>query len=324
MPRRPGMWERAGRGWYTTIGGKQVPLGADRREAEKAFARLVLGRGGAVPRVTVAELTQLWLDGLKSTRRELTWKSARQFARVWCKKFGRTRASELRPLHVTAWLEAEKTWGKSTRAIATRAIKSCFAWGLDQGYLETHPIQRLRAPQTQRRAPISEEHLATWTAAIRCPELRAWVEVSLATGCRPGELAGADAASVAQDGRSVAVSGKTGKRTVPLGIATSKLLGTLKRKHPSGPLLRSPMGRAWNRFSLAWHFREVSKRAGVDVVPYHLRGVFATRSLRVNGEILTAKLLGHKSLTSLHGHYEGLDIDDLRAAVEKVKGRKAR
>lgn len=322
MARRSGIWERKGRGWYTTIRGRQVPLGKDRKDAEYAFARLVMNGSDVIPNIGVAELTQLWLNDIKENRAAATWETSRQYARIWCKRFGRMRAAQLRPLHVTAWLTTETTWGKNTRSIAARSLRACFWWGVDQGFLDANPLARLRVPKPERRPPVGEAVLAKWMESIEAPALRLWVDVALATGCRPGEMASMKAEGLIGEAgcipRGVRLVGKEGERVISLSEAVAKQLAVLAKQHPSGPILRSPTGQPWNRFSLAWHFRETSKRSGVSVVPYHLRGVFATRSLRVNGEIVTAKLLGHKSLAMIAAHYEGLDMDDLRAAAERV------
>ena len=319
MPRRPSIWWRETHGaWFTTVKGKQVNLGADRRAAEEEFARLTLARSGSTPRIRVAELTQLWLTDLKSRSRELTWVSARQFARVWVKRLGTMQARELKPYHVTAWLDGHKSWGVSTRSIAVRAMKNCFRWGVGQGYLDRHPLESLRAPRAPRREALSETDLAAWLSCVTFPAVRDFVAVALETGARPGELRSITAKSLSGSSRVAIVEGKTGKRTISLSDRSWAILGRLAKQWPDGPLLRSPLGRPWTIPTLSDHFGRVSRASGVHVVPYHLRGVFATRSLRVNGEILTAKLLGHKDLSMLLSNYEGLDSEDLRAAVNRV------
>ncbi len=318
MPRRSAIWERSGRGWYTTINGRQVRLGGSRKEAEAAFAKLTLDGGKRPPRLDVASLTQLWLNDLKANRREQTWASAKQFARYWCKVFGRMQSADIRPHHVLSWLDRRDSWGTATRSVAIRAVRACLSWGHERGYLDSHPLSRLKAPKTPRRKAITEADLARWLACVESPQVRLWVDVSLATGCRPGELFGLEARHIVEDRSRADASGKMGGRPIFFPVALTGLLEALMAKHPDGPLLRSPMGRRWNTASLTWHFRRASERSGVEVVPYHLRHVFATRSLRVNGEVITAKLMGHKSLTMLHAHYESLEADDLRAAVERI------
>lgn len=321
MPRRSAIWERSGRGWYTTLNGRQVRLGDTKREAEIEFAKLTLAGGKAVPKLDVASLTQLWLNDLKANRKEFTWKSAKQFGRLWCKKFGRLQAADIRPHHVMGWLDGRKSWGTATRSVAIRAVRACVSWGHERGYLDSHPLSRLKAPKTPRRKPITEADLAKWLACVESPQVRTWVDVSLATGARPGELSALEARHVSEDRSRAVVSGKMGERPIVFPASLRGVLDALIEAHPEGALLRSPMGRRWNTPSLTWHFRRASEKSGVDVVPYHLRHIFATRSLRVNGEIITAKLLGHRGLGMLLAHYESLESDDLRAAVDRISGR---
>ncbi len=37
MARKSGIWQRKGRGYWTTIAGQQIPLGHDKKEATRAY-----------------------------------------------------------------------------------------------------------------------------------------------------------------------------------------------------------------------------------------------------------------------------------------------
>lgn len=320
MPRSPSIWWREShQSYYTTISGRQVRLDPDRRKAEAEFYRLMAGQGREpARRIRLGGLTELWLAAKRESVALGTFATWQATAQRWCRSIGRIVACDLKPYHVQGWLDSETTWGKSTKSLAISRIKGCLTWAVDQGHLEKHPLSRLRATKIARREPATEADVAAFLAACRCEATRQFSVVALETGCRPGELASLAAAQVDLAGRRATVVGKTGRRTVPLSDAACAILGPLAARRPDGPLLRSPQGRRWTRTTLCLRFKLVNKEAGTKLVPYHFRGVFATRSLRVNGDIVTARLLGHTSLAMLAAHYEGLDQDDLREAMDRI------
>lgn len=324
MGRQPTIWWRESHGaFYTTIDGRQIRLGADRGEARQLFHRLMIGKTpDRSPRLRLAEITDLWLDSCEKRLAAASFATCKTYGQKWCKTLGRHVAADLKPYHVTAWMDGQATWSNNTRSLVLVTIRACLRWAVAEGYLERSPLDGMRAAGITRRAPASEEAVKRWLAACDEPALRDFATLALETGCRPGELTSLEARHVALEARHAIVVGKTGKRTVPLSVAAVGILARLAKNSPIGPILRSPAGKPWTRHTLAYWFARVSDRAGVKIVPYHLRGVFATRSLRVNGEILTAKILGHRSLTMLHNHYEGLNEDDLRAAVDRVSKKR--
>jgi integrase len=284
------------------------------------FHRLMVGhsQGQRAVRLRVAELTDLWLADLECRVSRGSFLAWRRLARCWVKMLGRLVASEIKPFQAQAWLDGQTTWGMSTKGMAIRSIKGCFLWAVRMGYLDRQPLDAMRAPKPIRRPPATEAMIGAFLATCTEPAVRDYATVALETGARPGELFSITAAGLGGTARAASVTGKTGKRTIPLSGRSWAVLAALAKRYPEGALLRGPNGRPWSRGTLAWWFRRVGAAAGVKVVPYHLRGVFATRSLRVNGEVVTAKLMGHKGLAMLAAHYEGLDQADLKATVEKV------
>lgn len=315
------MWWRESHGaWYTTIGGRQIRLDPDEKAAQKEFYRLMLGSPSAPScRIRVAELTDLWLEMSMASNAHETYLTRLRIGQRWCEAFGRHVASELRPYHVTAWLDRQTTWAKSTRSLATSTLKQCFRWGRAQGHLDNSPLDLMRAGKIGRRKPATEDDLARWLEACDEPAVLDYTRVAVDTGARPGELASMTAAGLDHAGRGARATGKMGGRLILVPDRSWVILEALAGRHPAGPLLRSPRGRRWNRHSLQFWFARISDRAGVKLVPYHLRSLFATQSLRANGEIVTAKLLGHKGLEMLHGHYAEPTAADLRAALGRIK-----
>lgn len=328
MPRQPSVWWRESHAcYYTTIRGRQVRLDPDLSTARKMFHRLMAGAVNGETkhrRYRVAELTDLWLDAVEAAASKETFVRRKAMAARWVKAIGRTPAEDLRPYHVHDWLASQAGWGPATRSLAIQAIKGCCNWSVERGYLDVNPLVRLRAPEIARREAVTEAAVAKWLSHCTEPAVIEYVTIALDTGCRPGELASLTAAGIDHATHAATVTGKTGKRPVALSDAAYRALAALATVRPDGPLLRTPKGKRWDRHSLCWWFGRVSEAAGVHIVPYHLRGVFATRSLRANGDVVTAKLLGHKDLTMLARHYEGLEETDLREAANRVsQGKRA-
>lgn len=322
MPRNSSIWRRAGRGYYTTMGGKQIWLGDDRRTAEKEFARLILGKSPATHKLTVAEVADLWLDATKTTTSAKSWRMRQWTLQKWIDHSGKVRASDLKPYHVTAWLDSRPSWSANMRALSGRVVKTCVNWAVLQGYLDANPLARFKAGKVGRSPGVTEEDLAKWLACVEHPALMDWIEVALGTGCRPGEVSSLMASGVSLEARTATVKGKTGKRTIWFGDRVAAILGRLMELHPDGALLRTPVRRvAWDQRMISKWFQKPSERSGVSIQPKTLRKVFATRSLRINGEVITARLLGHKGLGMVAEHYYTPEDSDLRAAAEKASAK---
>ncbi len=280
---------------------------------------MILGRTGATPKLTCAELADLWLDTKKATQSERTWYMRRWTLQSWCDHAGKIRASEIKPYHVTGWLDAHPGWGANMRSTSARVLKTAMNWAVGEGYLEVSPLAKLRCANISRSPGVAEADLVRWLAEIRDPALRDWVDVALDTGCRPGEQLGIRASDVR--GKVVTVRGKSGTRPAYLTDRSAAILARLAESRPHGPILRTPSKhRPWTAWTLGQWFEGVSERSGVKVVPKSLRKVFATRSLRVNGEVITARLLGHKGLGMLAAHYASPEESDLISAVSRVAG----
>ena len=90
--------------WYTTIGGKQVPLARGREqkaEAERAFHRLMLDHGEGIDRPAAAQSTNvvalfdLFLDHSRTNHEPDTYRLYRYFLQSFCDWVKRKRVCDL-------------------------------------------------------------------------------------------------------------------------------------------------------------------------------------------------------------------------------------
>jgi integrase len=317
VARKPnGPWYRTShKAWYAKVRGKQVRLDADHAVAAERFRALTATREVR----TVADLVAAYLADRGGRVKPLTLELYRSHAESFARVAGEMAASEVRPLHVTAWI-AGRGIGANTATVARRIVKAVWRWGLAEGHMEGDVLGRLRVGTVGRRREVRTEDVDAWIAAIDRPALRDWAEIALETGMRPGEQAGITAADVVAAQNCLRVSGKTGCRAVFLHKSTLGRLSELAALRPAGPLLLTPgWRRPWNLNSLDYAFRRHSQRCGIELVPYDLRHEFASRLHARGVDVLTiSRLLGHASIAMASKHYVRTDAAALLAALEKV------
>jgi hypothetical protein len=118
MARIAGIWKRKDNGfYYTTLRGRKIKLSQDRKEAQQLFHALMAkeeGPNGTVVSMTFGRLADLYLDEVQRLRKPNTYRVHRHILQTLCDRAGKKRVVDLRVLHVTEWIAAQKTWGDST------------------------------------------------------------------------------------------------------------------------------------------------------------------------------------------------------------------
>lgn len=267
--------------------------------------------------VLAAVVCDLFLDHSQTHHSPDTFTNYRHFLRSFCQRCGRTPAAELKPFHVTRWLDAHPKW-KGARRHAIVAVKRAFAWAEQEGLIVTHPLRTLKAGRAKRRTRVlSPGEIGEIMAAIRDQPFRDFVRAMLETGCRPSEVARVTAAEVnLAAGVWAFAEHKTAKKThkprvVYLTPHMVELSRALIAKRPDGPLFRVPRGTAFTRQAIRCRFRRLRAKLPhlKPFVCYNLRHTFATQPL-VNGVGVAqvAELLGHTStemVSHTYGHLAG-------------------
>ncbi len=264
-------------------------------------AELVLGRSPNTVKGYVADLATL--DGYADTFAEFTLDTLRR------------------------WLADALAAGKarSTLARRTAAVRAFSTWAYRQGYLETDPAARLKAPKTQRSLPdvMQSTRAAQLVEAETADDAhpaehlrdRAMLELLYATGIRVGELAGLDIKDVDLRRGVALVTGKGNKqRVVPFGDTAAGALGEWL-EFGRGALAREGSGQALFLGSRGGRIdqrqvRRVVDRAGArtgvgHISPHTLRHTAATHMLEGGADLrVVQELLGHTSLqtTQIYTH----------------------
>ena len=235
-----------------------------------------------------------------------------------------TSRSDLDPLDLThkqlrGFLAELDRAGYSRRTIARRlsAVRTFFAWAVENGHTERDPASVLATPKKPRRLPrtVPDELLRdllnapdpSTSAGLRD---RAILELLYATGIRVGELSGMDTDSLDLNQGQIRVMGKGSKeRILPIHrAAEARLREYLQDARPT--LIKMPTQQALflstrgNRMSadavrkmLKTHLSTVGGRH--DITPHALRHTFATHLLDAGADLRTVQeLLGHVALST--------------------------
>lgn len=310
--------------WSVQIGRRQITLGPDQKAAFAEYHRLMASEGiGVSPsKLKACELVDLFLEHVKRHKKASTYGWYQVHLQSFSDHAGGAVVANVKPHHVSGWIDAHPRWGASTRRGAITAIKRCWAWALEEGRLDTNPLVSIKRPPMGRRAGIADEDQAKFMDAIRHAELRDFADAMIETGCRPGELSDVTAVDVAEDRGSMVVRNKLGSRIVVLTEKAGAIMTRLALASPDGPIFRNTRGMPWNRNSLRCAFREIRKRTGVaGAVPYALRHLYGTKAIeRGVDSLLVAELMGHKDVTMLQQHYAHHKAETLRKAAEKATG----
>ena len=333
--KQPKPWYRASKSaWYVEHKFKQVRLGEHPEDAPPpkkpkggwnppqsildAFYKLMATDPANLPKpekIVVALLCDLFLEHSEKHHSPECYANYKHFLQSFSDEHGRNPGAEIKPFHVTRWLDNHPSW-KGSRRHAVIAVKRVFSWADQQGILTPSPIRSLKADRAKRRTRVlSKSELAEILAAIRDTQFREFIQAMLETGCRPSEVARVAATNVDLSlGVWVFDEHKTAKKTqrprvVYLTQAMIDLSRKLIAKFPDGPLFRGPRGNtAFTRQNIRCRFRRLRKKLPhlKHFVCYNLRHTYATQALLNGvGVAQVAELLGHTStemVSKTYGH----------------------
>ncbi len=206
----------------------------------------------------------------------------------------------------------------SRRTIARRfsAVRSFFAFAVDNGYALFDPASVLSTPRLSRDLPQTAP-VDLISKLLDTPDTdtpvglrdRAVLELLYATGMRVSELSTLDMGDVDLDQATAKVLGKGSKeRILPLhALAVEKLRVYISEARPQ--LLKRPTRALFlsirgNRLSedavrrlMKKHLRTMGERT--DISPHTLRHTFATHMLEAGADLRTVQeLLGHVALST--------------------------
>ena len=229
---------------------------------------------------------------------------------------------------VRGFLLSLKRKDLSTKSIGRdlSAIRTFFRFLIQEGILETNPIEDLESPRVAKKLPeilslkeieqILEQPNLQTPLGIRD---RAMLEMLYATGMRVSELTHLPTHQVNLEGGYVLLYGKGSKeRIVPLGseamnwatlyLGTAR--GILAKARESPFLFINRSGRGMTRQGFWKNLRDYARRAGLRkrISPHLLRHSFASHLLERGADLRSVQMmLGHVdiSTTQIYTHVTG-------------------
>jgi len=334
MGRKAEPWRRGGGDWWITLNGRQVRLadaGATKTQAWAAYREILSGRKDARDGLTWRHLAEAYLKRQKArvARGDLTEKRFHLelfFLTRAAKAFGSVAVGDLKPRHVSEWLDGHATWGQTTRSDAGAVCRAVVRWAIAEGHIEgPSPFRGLRLPAYKKRSRDRIPRLEELGDILNCRpdiEWRDLIGVLILTGCRPGEVYHLTAADIDFSKGVMYVRNKTAKAT---GIKkrpvylTDEALEILRRnaeRHPDGEVLRNTKGTRWRDHAV----RQAIVKAGFQTFPYAIRHSYGSRGAKTIDIVTLAKLMGHtRPKTTLENYVHNLDTDEeMRRSAVKV------
>ena len=235
----------------------------------------------------------------------------------------------------------EKGYSETTRARKTAAVRSFFAFLVDDRVIDDSPAVELSAPKIGRSLPnaLTEDEvvrLLDAPMAVDTPESRrdkAMLELLYATGMRVSELVSLKVSDVNLSGGFVRCIGKGNKeRLIPFHEQAMDALefyidegrdSFLSNNSKEQALFLNRRGEQLTRQGFWLILKEYARKANIPspVTPHTLRHSFATHMLRGGASLRQVQeFLGHASIASTQ-IYTHLTDDHLREQFEEAHPR---
>jgi integrase len=317
---------KANQTYYVQLGKKQIPLGTDKAKAWEEYHKVMAGHRQLPPSVPAARVVNEYLAWASRNREPSTYKWYKGHLESFVRYIGLTlRASDLKPLHVTRWIDSEYS-GQSdnTKNAAIRTVKRAFNWARKQGIIPASPVADVEMPTpTPRETYITQEQFDALLPLVKDRAFREFLTILWETGCRPQEARIVEASNFIE-ARGVwsferkKSKGRRRRRIVYLSPKALSITKRLAAKYPTGPILRNKLGRPWTKNALMHRFYRLRQEVDFPVHAYAFRHGFATAALKRGVDPLrVALLLGHKDTRMLEWVYQHVDENDdhLRAGL---------
>lgn len=225
----------------------------------------------------------------------------------------------------------------ATRRRQRAAVKSFFAWALNQGHISLNPASGLKLARVSRKPPVylSEKEKKSLLKVLRdrhsplARRDRVIIELFLGTGIRLSELAGLSTGDVELDNKHLRIRAKGGNHEVRFLKTDLRILlrSYLKeRKYLSAKpgageaLLLSKQNKRLSTRQIARRLQVWVLAAGITkhITPHKLRHTFATHLYAKTGNVLIVKkALGHGDIGSTEIYTHLLD-EDLEEGLERL------
>jgi integrase len=334
-PQKP--WYRKQTDWWMVkIAGKQTKLvkgKENKKEAEQKFHELMAGlsRDPVSSNARTVDLVEAFLKHSRIHFAPDTHRLNKYYCQLFAEACGQIKATEIKPYHVSRWVDAKVEtgeWGETTVYNARRSAFRVCSWATQQGLLSKNPLKGMPRPVPPPRGrAISDEEF--WKLYNNGGDpLRDILLALYLTGARPKEVRELTWDQV-QDGRWVIQHHKTRKKVaVPRSIYLPQQIKDMmdrlrKQRGDAQHVFLNTVGKPWTMNSLRLQIYRIRTKLGMsdDVCAYLCRHGFGTRAVLngVDGKTL-AELMGHSSTEMINTVYVHLadQRQHLTAAVEKI------
>ena len=334
MARTPKPWFREDRqAWFVTINGQRYNLGPDKEEATRLFHQMMAKKPEAksVPAadgLTVAEVYDKFLSWCRQHREPLTYKGFHEFIQSLLdhlKDDALLPATELRPFHISEWVDKHPQWGPTRRRNAIIHTQRPFNWAYKLGYIRDNPIRHVEKPQARRREnPVSPQDFETILAKVKDDAFRDLLLFAWETGCRPQEARHIEAKHVKLDDRRIEIppaEAKGRKRWRLIRLTDTALAVVQKRLagRREGKLFLNTKGKPWQAQAIVCRFQRLKEKLGKAWAAYDFRHGFAQKMLESGADMTeVAALMGHANAVMISTVYSHMDrAEDHLAEVLK-------
>jgi integrase len=309
--------------WYTTVDGKKVNLGKDKRKAEAAWHKIESG-GQTPTTVRLKNAFDLYLASLGECTADTRDVAQRHLA-SFLAFVGNVQVQKLKPLVWTEYLKT-KSWSESTKRTALNKILAALNYAVDQGAITGHPFKIKQKPRMERRMMVIRVEDQTIFEDAAYPALRAFLRGLRESGMRPSEVATARIEHCDLEKGILLVPNKVRKKTgehyrpIFLSGSLKELIRELIGKRTEGNIWLNSFGKPWNPRTLPSLMRRLRIKAGANGTLYEYRHFYASNAINAGNvnPAHVARLLGHKDLRMVMQTYLHDDVDALRGAAEKA------
>lgn len=293
--------------------------------------------GGSVEVIDVAEACRRYVEDRRQAKGKDTADDANgRFKRlVYGVRFGALKLTSVRTAHIVDWRNAQidvdddeddpnaerRAKDSANRNLATlkAALNLAYRMGLVASTAQWDRVEAFKGVAKRRDVALNMADRRKLIAAAS-PDLQTFLRALLLTGCRPGELANCSTSDLDPTGL-LTVTGKTGRRTIPLSPGALELLTECAADRELDEPLLTRSGVAWTRFEWRDAFQEARESAGLpdDVVMYSLRHVAISEMLVSGMDPMTVAKIAGTSIEMISRYYGHLIKDRVIEQLAKVR-----
>ncbi len=347
MANRVHLWLRGQTWWigYTLNDGTRIRRSLKTRsenKAERERARLEyllrcdrLEETNGPERISMEVFLELYEGHLRSRKTKKSLQNDLSYLRGFLKSHGFRFLDEISTRHINAFLARrgnEDRVAPRTLNRTREVLHTMCAFALDQGYLETNPvtkIKRFREPEPEI-VFLSSKEIVELLDVLSGDILQPLVATLIFAGLRRGEVCWLtwEDVELGRDPPMLHIRGKTmngmfwqpktkKSRRIPISSRLRPFLRNLHRNANGVPWVHpSPKGFRWDEDNLTERFRRTMKRHGLPWRIMDLRHTFASQLAANNVPFEKIALLMGNSPEIVRKHYARLIPEDLRKEVE--------